>query len=163
MRYRVINVAFVISACSAALTDMYISSRALYSLASIGNAPRFFGKTTSWGLPWSSTLVAIAWGLLAFVSVGDTSGGVVFGWLSSTCKLIGTGERSNICHGGLTFMNIDMCATSGLLTWVGILFTYLRWDKGIRAQKIDRSMFPYRARLVRSFIKSFFYHWQLSM
>lgn len=45
----------------------------------------------------------------------------------------------------------DPCGSLGLLTWVGILITYIRWDKGVRAQNIDRNIFPYKSTLVRPF------------
>ncbi|KAH9814322.1 amino acid permease/ SLC12A domain-containing protein [Melampsora americana] len=119
----IINAALLSSAWSAASSDMYSSSRALYGLALAGNAPRVFAKTTSWGLPWVSLLVSFVVGFLSYMSVGVGSAGEVFGWLST------------------------MTSVTGLLTWVGILITYLRFDAGVKAQGIDRDLFPYKSTL----------------
>ncbi|PLW57964.1 hypothetical protein PCANC_00766 [Puccinia coronata f. sp. avenae] len=116
----IINVVLISSAWSAASSNMYISSRALYSLAIEGNAPRIFRKTTSWGVPWPCTIVACFWGCLALLSVSHSGAGAVFEWLA------------------------NMYSTSGALTWIGILITYVRWEAGIKAQNVDRSIFPYR-------------------
>ena len=43
----VINAALLTSAWSAASSDLYTSSRAIYGLALAGNAPRIFTRTTS--------------------------------------------------------------------------------------------------------------------
>lgn len=48
----------------------------------------------------------------------------------------------------------NMTSVAGLLTWVGILITYIRWDRGVRAQGIDRTIFPYRSFLVRRLVSS---------
>lgn len=119
----IINAALLSSAWSAASSDMYSSSRALYGLALAGNAPKVFAKTTTWGLPWVSLLVSFVVGFLSFMSVGVGSAGEVFGWLST------------------------MTSVTGLLTWVGILITYLRFDAGVKAQGIDRDLFPYKSTL----------------
>ncbi|KAH9452482.1 hypothetical protein Pst134EB_016434 [Puccinia striiformis f. sp. tritici] len=119
----IINLVLISSAWSAASSNMYISSRALYSLAIEGNAPKIFRKTNSWGVPWTCTIVAAFWGCLALLSVTHSGAGAVFGWLA------------------------NMYSTSGFLTWIGVLVTYVRWDAGVKAQKIDRSGFPYRAPL----------------
>ncbi|KAA1072307.1 hypothetical protein PGT21_033394 [Puccinia graminis f. sp. tritici] len=116
----IINVVLISSAWSAASSNMYISSRALYSLAIEGNAPKIFRKTNSWGVPWTCTIVASFWGCLALLSVTHSGAGAVFGWLA------------------------NMYSTSGFLTWIGVLVTYVRWEAGVKAQKIDRSSFPYR-------------------
>lgn len=42
----------------------------------------------------------------------------------------------------------DMTSVSGLLTWAGILVTYLRFDAGVKAQNIDREQFPYKSTFV---------------
>ena len=56
--------------------------------------------------------------------MGITKGsGKVFGWLAS------------------------LSAISGLLTWFGISVTYIRFYKGMQAQKRDRSKLPYYSKL----------------
>ncbi|KAK0541628.1 hypothetical protein OC844_008028, partial [Tilletia horrida] len=118
----VINAALVTSATSAASSDLYTSSRALYSLALAGNAPRIFAKTLKNGLPFPALVVSALFSGLAYLSVSEGSG-KVFGWLQ-----------------GLT----SIC---GLLSWWVISLTYLRFYKGCQVQGIDRKSFPFVAPL----------------
>ncbi|CAH7666656.1 amino acid permease/ SLC12A domain-containing protein [Phakopsora pachyrhizi] len=117
----IINAALLTSTWSAGSSNVYISSRTLYSLARSGNAPKFFRKTTSWGLPWPAVIVSISFGVLGYLSL-QNGAGVVFGWFAS---------MNGVC---------------GLITWITILITYIRFDAGVRHQKIDRAQFPYRSR-----------------
>jgi amino acid transporter len=126
---------------------MYTSSRALYGLALAGNAPAFFKRTTSWGLPWACLLVSFAIGFLAFMSVGAGGAGQVFGWLSS--KSLPFTTFSVYPELDLIRFQTAMSSVTGLLTWVGILITYLRFDAGVKAQNINRDQFPYKSYLVR--------------
>jgi len=41
----------------------------------------------------------------------------------------------------------NMTAIAGLMTWFGIVFTYIRFYKGLKVQGIDRSTFPYAHKL----------------
>jgi amino acid transporter len=114
----VINAALLTSAWSAASSDLYTSSRALYGLAVVGNAPRIFMKTSKSGLPYVSILFCASFALLAYM--GTTSGsGKVFNWFA------------------------NMTSVAGLMTWFGICLTYIRFHKGFIAQGYDRSKLPY--------------------
>jgi amino acid transporter len=117
----IINACLLTSAWSAASSDLYTSSRALYGLAANGNAPRFFTKVNSWGLPWPAVLVGIAFSFLSFMSAGASKAGEVFGWFA------------------------NMTSVCGLITWVGIAFTYIRFHKACKLQGVDRKSFPYTA------------------
>lgn len=66
----IINACLLTSAWSAASSDLYTSSRALYGLALNGNAPRFLRKVNSWGLPWVCVAVGIAFSFLSYMSAG---------------------------------------------------------------------------------------------
>lgn len=90
-------------------------------MALTGNAPRIFAKTTSWGLPWPAVIVGALFALLSYMSAGSTNAGTVFGYFA------------------------NLTAACGLLTWIGILGTYLRFYAGTKAQGINRKDFPYRA------------------
>ena len=118
----VINAAFLTSAWSAASSDLYTSSRALYGLALSGNAPKIFTRTTKSGLPLLSILFCTAFSFLAYMSVGSGSG-VVFGWF------------------------VNMTSVAGLMTWFGISITYIRFHAGFVAQGFDRSKLPYASKL----------------
>jgi amino acid transporter len=70
------NAAFVLSAFSAATSDVYISSRYLFFLAQHGHAPRFCSGTFKTGsgrtvVPWVGIAVSSAFALLAFMSASS--------------------------------------------------------------------------------------------
>ncbi|KAI0088059.1 amino acid permease [Irpex rosettiformis] len=118
----VINAALLTSALSAASSDLYTSSRALYGLALKGNAPSFFAKVSRFGLPYFSVAFSASFGLLAYMAVSNGAGHV-FGWFS------------------------NMTSVSGLMSWFGISVIYTQFYKGVKAQGLDRNSLPFRAPL----------------
>ncbi|KAH8107079.1 amino acid permease [Cristinia sonorae] len=118
----VINAALLTSAWSAASSDLYTSSRALYGLAMVGNAPKIFTLTTRRGLPYVSVAFCSAFAFLAYMGVKDGSG-KVFNWFA------------------------NMTSVAGLLTWFGICVTYLRFYAGAKKQGLDRSKLPFASPL----------------
>ncbi|EMD35788.1 hypothetical protein CERSUDRAFT_96012 [Gelatoporia subvermispora B] len=114
----VINAALLTSAWSAASSELYTSSRALYGLAVTGSAPRIFARTNRMGLPYVSILFCALFWTLAYMGINGGSG-KVFGWLS------------------------NMTSIAGLMTWFGICVTYLRFYKGFKLQGFDRKTLPY--------------------
>ncbi|GJE90155.1 amino acid permease [Phanerochaete sordida] len=118
----VINAALLTSAWSAASSDLYSSSRALYGLALNGNAPKIFTRTNRWGLPWVAVATNCAFGLLAYMAV-SSGAGRVFNWFA------------------------NMTSVAGLMSWFGISVTYVRFYAGMKAQGIDRRTLPFYTRL----------------
>jgi len=118
----IINACLLTSAWSAASSDMYTSSRALYGLAVARNAPAIFRRTNRKGLPWVALLTSTAFAFLAFMGVSAGSG-KVFGWFA------------------------NMTSVAGLMTWFGIAVTYIRFYAGMKAQGLDRSKLPYHSKL----------------
>ncbi|KAI0307842.1 amino acid permease [Multifurca ochricompacta] len=118
----IINACLLTSAWSAASSDMYTSSRAIYGLAVAQNAPAIFKRTTRNGLPWVALLCSTAFSFLAFMGVKSGSG-KVFGWFA------------------------NMTAVAGLMTWFGIAVTYIRFYAGAKAQGLDRNSLPYASKL----------------
>ncbi|KAF8807642.1 amino acid permease [Phlegmacium glaucopus] len=114
----IINACLLTSAWSAASSDLFTSSRALYGLAASGNAPRLFLKALPNGLPIVSVLFSACFAFLSFMGIHSGSG-KVFGWFA------------------------NMTSIAGLLTWFGICVTYIRFYKGMQAQGIDRTKLPY--------------------
>ncbi|KAI0075661.1 amino acid permease [Panus rudis PR-1116 ss-1] len=114
----VINAAFLTSACSAASSQLYSSSRALYGLAMNGVAPNFFTKLTRKGLPLVAIAFQASFGFLAYMGLKEGSGRV-FGWFG------------------------NMTSIAGLISWFGICVTYIRFREGLRVQGIPRSSLPY--------------------
>ncbi|KAF8167918.1 amino acid permease [Crassisporium funariophilum] len=118
----IINACLLTSAWSAASSDLFTSSRALYGLAAAGNAPKIFLKTLPNGLPWVSVIFNSLFCLLGYMGVTKGSGRV-FGWFA------------------------NMTAVAGLMTWFGISLTYLRFYKGMKEQGIDRTKLPFASKL----------------
>ncbi|KAG2368239.1 amino acid permease/ SLC12A domain-containing protein [Suillus spraguei] len=118
----IINACLLTSAWSAASSDLYTASRAVYGLAASGNASKYFLKTTRNGLPYVAVLFSASFSLLAFMAV-STSAGSVFNWFA------------------------NMSAVAGLMTWFAISVTYLRFYKGLQVQGIDRKTLPYYTNL----------------
>lgn len=118
----IINVCLLTSAWSAGSSDFYTASRALYGLATLGQAPKIFRKTNRFGTPYVSLLGCALLGLLAYM--GSSSGSSrVFGWFS------------------------NMSAVTGMINWLGICITSLRFRKGLKAHGIDPSSLPFSSRL----------------
>ncbi|GBE86317.1 Dicarboxylic amino acid permease [Sparassis crispa] len=118
----IINACLLTSAWSAASSDLYTSSRALYGLALAGNAPKIFAKTSRNGLPYVALITNALFASLAYMGINSGSG-KVFNWFSA------------------------MTSIAGLMTWFGICVTYLRFYKGFRMQGFDRSTLPYASRM----------------
>ncbi|CAE6475296.1 unnamed protein product [Rhizoctonia solani] len=118
----VINAALLSSAWSAASSDLYTSSRALYGLSLAGNAPKVFSKVSKSGLPYVSVIFCSLFSALAYMSV-SSGAGRVFGWFA------------------------NMTAVAGLMTWFGITVTYVRFYSGMKAQGFDRTKLPYYSNL----------------
>ncbi|KAI9365528.1 amino acid permease [Zopfochytrium polystomum] len=106
----------------AANSDVYTASRALYSLAAAGNAPKIFMKRTRNGHPYVAVGASACFGLLAFMTT-SSGAGKVFNWLS------------------------NLTSVSGLFSWLCISIIYLRFHYGMKKQGIDRSKLPYIAPL----------------
>ncbi|THH11555.1 hypothetical protein EW145_g585 [Phellinidium pouzarii] len=118
----VINAALLTSAWSAASSDLYTSSRAIYGLALSGNAPKIFSYTTKRGLPLVALGFCASFSFLAYMGV-STGAGKVFQWF------------------------VNMTSVAGLMTWFGICVTYLRFYKGFRVQGFSRATLPYASKL----------------
>lgn len=102
----VINAAILTSAWSAGNAFLYSGSRILYSLASTGQAPAIFARTTRRGVPYAAVLATWALGLLSYLNVSE-NGARVFEW----------------------FMNVS--TISGFIAWIIVMITYLRFRKAI--------------------------------
>lgn len=114
----VINAALLTSAWSAASSDLYTSSRAIYGMSLTGNAPKIFSRTTGHGLPYVAVISSSLFAFLSFMALSSGSS-KVFLWLQNITSI------------------------SGLMTWFSIVFTYTRFNKGLKAQGYDRKKMPY--------------------
>ncbi|KAG1458647.1 hypothetical protein G6F56_006349 [Rhizopus delemar] len=116
------NAVILITMISAGNSGVYSSSRTLLSLANDGYAPKFFTRVNRFGIPIWSVLATCAIGCLAFLTSLFGSG-VVFNWL--TC----------------------LTSLAGLITWVSISITHVRFRQGYLSQGRSLSALPYVAPL----------------
>lgn len=117
----VINAALITSAVSAASSDIYTSSRAIYSLSIAGQLPRIFARTTRRGLPYVSVLFSVLFSFLSFLDLGSGSS-VVFNWFAS------------------------MTAVCGLSSWFCIGVMHVQFTRGLKAQGLEKkSLLPFVA------------------
>ena len=100
----VINAGILTSGWSAGNSYLYMSSRALYSLAVSGNAPKIFKRCNRYGLPVYAVLASSCFAPLAYLNVGSQAG-VVFNWF------------------------ISLTNTAGFTSWIMCCFVYLRFRK----------------------------------
>ncbi|KAG1141889.1 hypothetical protein G6F37_007688 [Rhizopus arrhizus] len=116
------NAIILLTMISAGNSGVYSSSRTLLSLAENGYAPKFFTRVNRFGIPIWSVLATCFVGCLAFLT-SFIGSGVVFNWL--TC----------------------LTSLAGLITWVSISITHLRFRQGYIAQGRSLDALPYVAPL----------------
>lgn len=116
----VINAAIITSAWSAGNSLLFMSSRALYSLALSGNAPKVFGRCNRWGVPYYAVGATSLVGLLAYMNVSHNAS-TVFGWL------------------------VSLINEAGFISWICCMMVYIRFRKACDKQNITD--LPFRSRL----------------
>lgn len=117
----IINAAILTSAWSAGNAFLYSGARILYSLSLNKQAPKIFSRTGKLGVPYMAVLATWAVGLLAFLSVSESSE-VAFNWF------------------------VDISTISGLIAWIVVGFTYLRFRKAMQFNNLLHSL-PYKTAL----------------
>lgn len=113
----IINAVILLSAWSAGNSFLYISSRALYSLAIQGDAPRIFKSCNRWGVPYYAVAASALFSGLAYLNV-SSSGGEVFNWF------------------------ISLINTWIMISWVCCCIIYLRFRKAATVQNVE---LPYKS------------------
>ncbi len=139
----IINAALLTSAWSAGCADLFISSRTLFGLYTRGHAPSILGKTRQDGLPWMCVIVGAVLSLLSFMAASQGEAGTVFGYCES--KVLEMNHGTEVADTLNCLSVVNMTAICGILSWTGILWTSIRWHKGLKLQGIDRNTLPYRA------------------
>ncbi|KAJ2963724.1 hypothetical protein NQZ79_g1260 [Umbelopsis isabellina] len=114
------NAILLITMLSAANSGVYSSSRTLLALAEDGKAPRFLTFINRFGIPLWTILASCLIGCLAFLTSLFGSG-VVFNWLT------------------------NLTSVAGLITWVIISITHVRFRQGFIAQGHSLKSLPYVA------------------
>lgn len=128
----IFNAVMLATIISAGNSNVYIGSRILYAMAG-ASAPKFFGTTNKYGVPYVGVIFTSLFGLLAFLNVSN-SGTTVFNWL----------------------MNIS--ALAGLISWCFITASHLRFMAILKSRNISRDTLPFRANFgpVIAWITQFF-------
>lgn len=109
----IINAVVCTSAISAGSSCIFFASRTLYGLSRDGHAPQILQRCNRFGTPHYAVGLTCALLPLVYLNVGNDSS-VVFGWL------------------------VNITTVSGLIGWVVIELTYLRFYAGLKAQGFDR-------------------------
>ncbi|KAH7305535.1 amino acid permease [Stachybotrys elegans] len=118
----IINAVVLTSAASSGSSCIFIASRTLFGLAKDGHAPRFFLECNRFGTPHYAVAVSVLLMPLVYLSCA-TNTSIVFGW----------------------FVNITTVA--GLIGWVVIQVTYLRFAAGLKKQGYSRDDLPFKSPL----------------
>ncbi|KAF7538551.1 hypothetical protein G7Z17_g12612 [Cylindrodendrum hubeiense] len=113
----VINAVIITSAWSSGNAYLYMSSRSLYSLAMVGNAPKVFTRCNRHGTPIYAVLVSAIFSLLAYLNASSSTS-VVFNWF------------------------INFTNTAGFTSWICCSIILLRFRKACKAQNI--TSLPYQ-------------------
>lgn len=109
----IINAVVMTSAVSSGSACIFIASRTLYGLSRDGHAPPWLQTCNRFGTPYYAVAMTIAFSPLVYLSCGSTSS-TVFGW----------------------FVNLTTLA--GLIGWLIIQASYLRFFYALKAQGISR-------------------------
>jgi amino acid transporter len=108
----IVNAVILISAWSSGNSFLYISSRALYSLAVQGSAPRIFKVCNRWGVPYMAVACSSLFCGLAYLNVAS-AGNTVFNWF------------------------VNLTNTWGMTSWVCCGIIYLRFRKACDVQGVQ--------------------------
>ncbi|KAJ4401143.1 hypothetical protein N0V91_008165 [Didymella pomorum] len=116
----IINAIVCTSAFSCGSACVFLASRTLYGLAEDKQAPQFLLRTNRFGTPYLAVAASLIFMPLVYLSLGSNSS-VVFGW----------------------FVNITTIA--GLIGWLVIEVTYLRFFYALKTQGISRDRLAYKS------------------
>ncbi|RYN27113.1 Arginine permease [Alternaria tenuissima] len=116
----IINAIVCTSAFSCGSACVFLASRTLYGLAEDGQAPKVLLRTNRFGTPYLAIGASLIFMPLVYLSLGSNSS-IVFGW----------------------FVNITTIA--GLIGWLVIEGTYLRFYYALKAQGISRDRLAYKS------------------
>lgn len=116
----IFNAVILLAVISAANSNVYCGSRILFGLGEAGAAPKFFTLTTKHGIPYIAVLFTAAFGSLGYMVLSD-GGSTVFNWL------------------------LNITAVSGLIAWVNISFSHMRFMSILKSRNISRDVLPFKS------------------
>lgn len=114
------NLVILISMISAANSNIYFGSRCLLSISESGYLPLWIRKTSSRGVPYNAVIITAALGLLSLM--------LKFKSLNVVFKLL-----------------INFCATSGLIMWLFILISYIRFVAALKFNGLSYERLAFRS------------------
>ncbi|KAM0820869.1 putative Amino acid permease/ SLC12A domain-containing protein [Seiridium cardinale] len=114
-----INAVIITSAWSAGNGIFFMSCRALYSLALVGNAPRIFARCNRYGVPYYAVMLTACLSLLAYMNVSNSSS-QVFIWL------------------------VSLLNEGGFISWICCCVCFFRFRKACTVQGVNN--LPYKSR-----------------
>lgn len=115
-----VNAVILLSVISIGLSGVYGASRTLTALAEQGYAPKVFTYVDKAGRPLWSTIVILACGCIAYITLAST-GVVVFNWL------------------------VSLSGLAALFTWGSICLAHIRFRAAWKAQGHTLDELPFRA------------------
>jgi yeast amino acid transporter len=98
----VFNAVITISVISVANSCTYGSTRTMQALCENGMGPKWGAYVDKKGRPWVSLIVALAFGLLAYINEAD-QGSEIFGWLLALVGLANFFTWGSICLAHIRF------------------------------------------------------------
>ncbi|KAF9474574.1 hypothetical protein BDN70DRAFT_884659 [Pholiota conissans] len=116
----VINAIVFSSAFSSGNSCSFLASRTLHGLALDGHAPPVFLELNRFGVPYVAVGATVVWGAVTYTSLNHGAF-QAFSWL------------------------VSLVTTAGIVSWVIICLTYLRFFYAMHVQKIPRESLPYRS------------------
>ncbi|EKG14888.1 Amino acid/polyamine transporter I [Macrophomina phaseolina MS6] len=116
-----VNALIMTSVLSSGNGILFAATRTLHGMSLNGIAPRFFSRTVSSGVPIWSVLAGLAFCLLAFLQVSNSSAKVL-NWL------------------------VDLITACQLLNYFSVALTYRHFFAALEQQGIDRGSLPYKAK-----------------
>lgn len=115
-----VNAIILTAVLSAGNSGLYASTRMLYALSKMGQAPKCFAKLNKRGVPIYSLFLTAAFGLFAFLT-----------------SLIGEGTAYNWI--------VNISGMSGFIAWLGIAISHYRFRRAFSVQGKDLNCLPYKA------------------
>ncbi|WWC68368.1 uncharacterized protein I206_102293 [Kwoniella pini CBS 10737] len=112
----IVNAALITCVLSAGNAYTFNASRSLHALALEKRAPRFLTKVNSKGTPYWSVIVVIILSTLAYLALGSGSAKVL-NWI------------------------LNFCTAATMLNWTIMAITWIRFNKAMKVQGIDRKTF----------------------
>jgi len=97
-----LNVVILVSVVSIGMSSVYGGSRTLTALAEQGYAPKIFTYIDRAGRPLPSTILLLAFGLLAYINIA-AAGSIIFNWLLALSGLAALFTWGSICLAHIRF------------------------------------------------------------